>query len=146
MPKYGPIQKEELLPNTIRAIIDIPILGGAAQSVAADAVGTPEFDHTTFKVPSEALRHAKSMLVIIDYSWAATADGTLQVFSRTNTVVRGESTTKLGGESSEWEEITVTGIVADEELCIRGNITTAGAAGETSTIYRVILRIKTGVS
>jgi len=47
-------------------IVDIPILGGAAQSVAADAVGTPSFNHSRVVLPAEALRYLKSASVIID--------------------------------------------------------------------------------
>jgi len=140
---------DNLEDNTLRSIIDIPILGGAAQSVAADAVGTPEFNHTTFKVPAEALRHAKSAALILDHAWAATAGGTLQLYDRTAGAVVAESSPAFtGGEASEWLEITVdpATITADNELCIRANVTTAGAAGETATLYRAILRIKWGAS
>lgn len=138
---YGKFAADE-----IQAIIDIPILGGAGQSVAADAVGTPAFAHTTVTVPAEALKHLKSASLIIDYAWAATADGTIQLYDSTAATVRGESSAKTGGEASEWESFAVTGLVAGNTMVVRANITTAGAAGEVSTLYRAILRLVLGVS
>jgi len=132
--------------NEIQHIIDIPILGGASQSVAADAVGTPAFDHVRITLPAEALKHLKSASLIVDYVWAPTADGTIQLYDATAVAVRGESSAKTGGESSEWEEFSVTGLVAGNTMQVRVNITAAGAAGETVTLYRAILRLVLGVS
>jgi len=147
-----PIEQTDAIPygslkvDTIQLTVDIPILGGAAQSVAADVVGTPEFARTTVKLDSEVLKHLKSAKVIIDFAWAATADGTIQLYDRTAGAVRGETATLVGGESSEWSEFSVTGLVAGNEMCIRANVTVAGAAGEVVSLYRVILRLILGVS
>jgi len=135
------IRQYHIQRDIIEHIVDIPILGGAAQSVAADAVGTPTFARTTMRLPAEALKHLKSASVIIDYTWAATADGTYQLYDSTAGVVRGESTTKTGGETSEYEEFDVTNLVAGNTLVIRANVTVAGAAGETATLNRAILRL-----
>jgi len=140
--KYG-----QLGSNEIEFIVDIPILGGATQSVAADAVGTPTFAHTTVVLPREALKHVKSASVIIDYAWAATADGTIQLYDSTAAAVLGESAPKTGGEASEWEEFALATLpTAGNTMVIRANVAVAGAAGETATLYRVILRLVLGVS
>jgi len=138
---------DNLIANTIQFIIDVPILGGAAQNVAADAVGTSEFAHTTTKVTSEAVKHLKSAQLVVDYDWAATANGYIELYDRTTGTVLAQSAAKSGGESAEWEGISVTGIItAGNEMCVRVDITTAGAAGETVTLYRAILRLICGVS
>jgi len=132
--------------NEHQFIIDIPILGGAGQSVAADSTGAKNFTHTTFTVPAEALKHLKSASLIVDYAWAATADGTIQLYDVTAAAVRGESSAKAGGEKSEWESFSVSGLVAGNTMVVRANITAAGAAGENVTLYRVILRLVCGIS
>jgi len=136
----------KLADDTIRLIVDFPILGGAEQTVAADAVGTPTFAHTSFKLPTDALRHAYSTWVQLDYVWAPTADGYFELYDEDAAAVRGKSTTKTGGESSEWEGFEVTGLVEGNKLVLRANITTAGAAGETVSLYRVRLRIAYRIS
>jgi hypothetical protein len=132
--------------NQIQLIVDIPILGGAGQSVAADSTGAKNFAHTRFSVPTEALKHVKSALLIIDYAWAATADGTIQLYDTVAGAVRGESSAKAGGESSESESFSVSGLVAGNAMVIRANITVAGAADEVVTLYRAVLRLILGVS
>jgi len=147
-----PIEQTDAIPysslkvDTIQLVVDIPVLGGAEQSVAADAVGTPTFAHTRVVLPTNILKHLKSAKVAIDYAWAATADGTIQLYDETAATVRGETTTKTGGESSEWEEFTVTGLVEGNTLVIRANVTVAGAAGETISLYRAILILTLGIS
>jgi len=133
--------------NEIQVTVDIPILvsitGG---SVAADAVGTPAFAHTIFKLDTETIKHLKSANVCIDHAWAATADGKFQLYDVTAAAVRGESSANTGGETSSWESFSVSGLVAGNIHRIRVNITVAGAAGETVKLFRAILRLKLGVS
>jgi len=140
------IEYKKLADNTIQYTIEIPILGGASQSVAADAVGTPTFAHTTFTVHSSALRHLISARLFIDYAWAPTADGVIELYDSTAARVLGDSTDKTGGESSEWESFSVTDLVAANTLVIRAKITVAGAAGETVTLYRAVLRLVCAIS
>jgi len=139
---YGKIAAKE-----IQLTVDIPILvsitGG---SVAADAVGTPAFAHTIFKLDTETIKHLKSANVYIDHAWAATADGKFQLYDVTAAAVRGESSANTGGETSSWEGFSVSGLVAGNTHRIRVNITVAGAAGETVKLFRAILRLKLGVS
>ena len=133
--------------NEIQLIIDVPILSsGSVIEVAADAVATPTFAHTTVQVPAEALKHLKSASVIIDHAWAATADGTIQLYDSTAAAVRGETAAFAGGEASEWLSFSVSGLVAGNTMVIRANVTAAGAAGEKSSLYRAILRLVLGVS
>jgi len=137
----------KLAANEVQLIIDVPILSsGSVIEVAADAVATPTFAHTTVQVPAEALKHLKSASVIIDHAWAATADGTIQLYDSTAAAVRGETATFTGGEASEWLSFSVSGLVAGNTMVIRANVTAAGAAGEKSGLYRAILRLVLGVS
>jgi len=144
----GTITYGKLASNTIQITVDVPILiDGSGVTVAADATGTPAFSHTTIKLDSATIRHLKSAKLIVDYAWADTADGTIQLYDSTGATVIAESDTKSGGESSEWEEISVTGtLIAGNTIVVRANITTAGEAGETVTLYRAILRLTLGVS
>jgi len=142
----GTIEYTKLADNTIQFSVDIPILGGASQTVAADAVGTPAFPHTTFRITTEVLRHLVSAALILDYAWAPTADGTFELYDKTAAEVRGSSSAKTGGETSEWEAFTVIGLDAAGEHVVRAKITTAGAAGEVVTIYRAILRLTCRIS
>jgi hypothetical protein len=133
--------------DSIQATVDIPIVAAfAGATVAADALGTPSWPHTTVKVDTATLKHLKSAKLIVDYAWAATADGTIQLYDTTAAAVLGESTAKIGGESAEWEEFAVSGLVAGNTMVVRANVTAAGAAGETATLYRAILRLTLGVS
>jgi hypothetical protein len=98
--------------SQIQLIVDVPILlSGSAVTVAVDSTGAKDFPHTQFTVPSEALKHLKSASLIVDYAWADTADGTIQLYDSTAGAVRGESSAKTGGESSPWESISVYGLV-----------------------------------
>lgn len=133
--------------DSIQLTVDIPMVADfAGATVAADATGTPAWPHTTVKVDSATIKHLKSAKLIVDYAWAATADGTIQLYDSTAAAVRGESTAKVGGESSAWEEFAVSGLVAGNMMVVRANVTAAGAAGETATLYRAILRLTLGVS
>jgi len=92
------------------------------------------------------LKHLKSAVIVINYDWAPTADGVFQLYDSTAGVVRGSSTTKTGGESAAWETFSVTGLVEGNTYWLRANITVAGAAGETVTVYRAYLMLTLGVS
>jgi hypothetical protein len=144
--RAGTASRDIFPANELQWVVDIPILGGALQEVAADAVGTPTFPHTTVKVPAEALKHLKSASLILDFAWAATADGTIQLYDSTAGAVRAETATFTGGEASEWLEVAASGLVAGNTMVIRANVTVAGAAGEKASLYRAILRLVLGVS
>jgi len=137
--KYHLSEGEVLAIDVIKVVVPITI-ATRDESVAADAVATPEFTHYKFVIPTGALTHLKSATFVIDYTWAATADGTIQLYDSTAGDVVAESTAKAGGESSEWEEISVTGTLTEgNTLVVRANVTTAGAAGETATLNRAFL-------
>ena len=74
----------KLAANEVQLTVDIPVLvsitGG---TVAADAVGTPAFAHTTIVLDAETIKHLKSAALYIDHAWAATADGTIQLYDVT---------------------------------------------------------------
>jgi len=142
----GTLPYTSLESNAVQVTVDIPILM-SSESAAADAVGTPIFSHSTIKLDTETIKHLKSAKLIIDYDWPATAVGTIQLYDSTAAAVLAESTEKSGGESSEWEEIAVTGtLTAGNTIVLRANITSAGGTGEAVTIYRAILRLVLGVS
>jgi hypothetical protein len=136
-----------LADDTIRIPVAVMILG-SDQSVAADALGTPTFAHTTFVVPTSLTRHLYSAKLVIDYTWAATADGTIQLYDSTAAAVVAESSAKVGGESSEWEEISIdpANITEGNTWVVRANVTAAGAAGETATLHRALLLLEYRIS
>jgi len=119
-----------------------------------NGVWSPPADTTGIKarpqriyLDDEDVKHLKAAYLELAYKWAASADGTIQLYDSTGAVVRAESPTKTGGQSSEWEEIALTTLpVAGNTMVIRANIISAGAAGETVTLYRAILRLVLGVS
>lgn len=137
----------ELKADTIQLIVDIPILGDAAGgTVAADAIAIVNFAHTTCVLSAEAIKHLKSASIILDYKWAATADGYLELYDVTGAAVRATSVLLVGAEASEWLSLAATGLVAGNTHVVRANVTVAGAAAEVSTLFRAILRITLGVS
>jgi hypothetical protein len=141
------VRKEDVVANEIQFIIDVPILlSGTSVTVAADSTGAKNFGHSQFTIPAEAIKHLKSASLIVDYAWADTADGTIQLYDVTAAAVRGESSAKSGGESSLWETISVSGLVAGNTMVVRANITVAGATGETVALFRAILRLVCGIS
>ena len=140
------IRADELEPNTIQLTVDIPIFFGS-ETVPATATGAQTFAHTTIKLDQETLKFVKSAKVIVDYTWAATADGEFQLYDATAGKVLGTSTAKTGGESAAWEEFDITEVlVPGDEIELQANITTAGGTGETVTLNRAILRLVIGVS
>jgi len=135
----------KIVPNEYQFTVDIPVLVDAA-SVAADALGTPSFAHSEVRVRAESIKHLKSAQLILDYAWAATADGTIQLYDSTALVVIAETAALVGGEASPWLELAASGLVAGNSMAVRGNVTVAGAAGETATVYKAILRLVLGIS
>jgi len=141
----GEIPYTDLKDKTIQLVLDIPMLF-ERQSVAADAVGIQDIYDEPYKLRSEHIKHLKSAEFIINYAWAATADGTIQLYDSTAAAVLAESTTKTGGESVAFEVIDITGtLVAGNVLHVRVNITVAGAAGETTTVKRAWIRLILGI-
>jgi len=133
--------------NEIQLVLEVPLLGGAVQSVAADVTGTPAFAHTAQILRSEHLKHLKSAQVLLDFEWAATADGTLQLYDETAASVLAETSTFTGGESDDDLIITVTETLrAGNRIVVRANVTAAGAAGETVKLYRTVLKLILGIS
>jgi hypothetical protein len=139
--------KGDLAADTVQWAITIPLMVSAA-SVAADAVGTPKFGNSLARVRAEHLQSAKSAYVVLDYAWAATADGTIQVYDNTALAVIAETATLVGGEVAEYAELaaTLANIVAGNDIIVRANVTTAGAAGETATVNRAWLVLVCGAS
>jgi len=135
----------KLAANEIQLTIDVPVITYQV-SVAADTTGAKTFSSSTVLLDAATLKHLKSAKLIVDYTWAATADGTIQLYDSTAAAVRGASTAKAGGESSAWEAFTVSGLAAGNTMVIRANITLAGAAGETVRVNRAFLRLTLGVS
>jgi len=116
------------------------------RSVDADTTGLKAFGWSDLVLPEGSLKHLKSAVAVVAYSWAATADGTIQLYDVDADVVRGESTTKTGGEFVAWETFKVTGLVEGNAMYFRANITVAGAAGETVTLIKAYLLLTLGVS
>jgi len=138
---YGKLGEKE-----IQAVLEVPLLV-SSQSVAADAVGTPAFSQPAQSLRAEHLKHLKSAQVLLDFAWAATADGTIQLYDETAGAVLAETSTFTGGETDDDLIIDVTGTLkAGNRIVMRGNITVAGAAGETSTLNRAILKLVLGIS
>jgi len=139
------IKPRSIIPEQIKGIqfaLDLCMLGGPLREVAADAVGVTEFWGTAIFLTSEHLKHLKSAKFIIEYVWADTADGTIQLYDTTAGAVLAETTSKTGGEASTWEEVDVTGtLIAGNRICPRANITVAGAAGEVVKLRRAYLRL-----
>jgi len=138
---YGKLGEKE-----IQVVLEVPLLV-SSQSVAADAVGTPAFSQSAQALRAEHLKHLKSAQVLLDFAWAATADGTIQLYDETAGAVLAETSTFTGGEADDDLITDVTGtLVAGNRIVMRGNITVAGAAGETSTLNRAILKLVLGIS
>lgn len=147
-PREEDIVYTQLEDNTIQFYVYVPIIMDATGvSVAADAVGTQPFDHTVFKIAAADLRHVIDASCVIDYAWATAADGYIEVWDDTAGQVVGQSSAKTVGESSyESFEVDVTKLVALNTMFMRANITTAGGAGETVTLYRAYLSLRMGIS
>lgn len=125
--------------------VDVPLVTNSS-AVAADSTGAKAFVGSTQVLAAEAIKHLKSAQLIVDYTWAVTAHGTIQLYDATAAAVRGESLAKVGGESSEWEAFVVSGLAAGNTLQVRANITDAGQAGDAVTLFKAILRLTLGVS
>jgi len=125
---------------------EIGLLGGAAQSVPADSVAEVEMDHTLCRITGDHATHWHGGYCVVDYTWAATADGKIQLYDTTYGVVLGESPAKSGGEAAELEMFDIDKPAGPADVRIRVAITTAGATGETVTVYRAKVRILTRVS
>jgi len=141
----GEVPYGDLKTNTIQVVVPV-MLTVEPKSVAADSTGVKAIEWSGFVIQTNMLKHLKSAQAAMAYTWAPTADGTIQLYDGTAGVVRGESTTKTGGESSTWETFNVTGLVEGNTLDIRVNITVAGSAGETVTINKAYLILELGVS
>jgi len=136
----------KLSENAIQLVVEVPLVT-ADRSVAADAVGTPVFGHSAQILRSEHLKHLEAAQLFLDFAWAATADGTIQLYDETVGAVLAETSAFTGGESDDDLAIDVTGtLVAGNRIVVRANVTVAGAAGETVTVYRAILKLVLGVS
>jgi len=142
----GEIPYTDLEASTIEWVGDITFLCPDV-TVAADVTGRTLVGRSAFKLESQHLKHLKSAKLFLQYAWAATADGYLELYDDTADVVLAQSTLKTGGELSGWEKTDVTGtLVAGNLLKVAVNITVAGAAGETVEVRRCILRLIYGVS
>ena len=128
-----------------RIIVPFPLVT-ESQSVAADAVAVTNVPHSRVIVPSTLDAKVKSATLVLDYTWADTADGTIQLYDATGATVIAETSSKTGGESSEWEEVSVSTVTLGNTMNLRVNITTAGAAGEAVNVHRAFLLLSLGLS
>jgi len=137
----------KLVADTIALTVDIPILAtGTAVTVAADAIAAVTFPHTTVLLDTATIKHLKSAALILDHAWAATADGYIELYDVTGLAVRATTALLVGAEASVWLAIAATGLVAGNTMVVRANVTVAGAAGETASLFRAILRLTLGIS
>jgi len=141
----GEVPYGDLKTNTIQLVVPA-MLTVEPKSVAADSTGTKTIEWSGFTIQTNMLKHLKSARAAVAYTWAPTADGTIQLYDGTAGVVRGESTTKTGGEYSGFETFDVTGLVEGNTMYVRVNITVAGSAGETVTVHKAYLLLTLGVS
>lgn len=119
---------------------DIPLMM-SSDAVDASTTGAKNYEHSEQLWSAPNIYNVLQALVIIDYDWAATADGTFQLYDATNAAVLGESSSKAGGESSRYETFSVSVLSSEASILMRANITTAGASGEQVTLHRAILRL-----
>jgi len=119
---------------------DIPLMM-SSDAVDASTTGAKNYEHSEQLWSAPNIYNVLQALVIIDYDWAATADGTFQLYDATNAVVLGKSSSKTGGESSRYETFSVSVPSSEASILMRANITTAGASGEQVTLHRAILRL-----
>lgn len=133
--------------GTIAIPVLLTLFSGSVQA-AANNVAAVQFANTTFVIPSNFKKHLKSASLVLDHAWAATADGTIQLYDSTGSSVVVSSTAKTGGESSEWESasITLANLVEGHTLYLRANITVAGSSGEKVTLNRAFLLLQYAVS
>jgi len=164
MVRRGPIQDEEILNVSGAKLLDGSTPAGKMETNAIEIVENIDVqnvevavaaDSTGIKEPwgrlyldSQDVKHMKAAYLDLGYIWAATADGTIQLYNITDAVVVWESGTFVGGESSERTRFTLdtAKILAGKEYKMRVNITVAGAAGETARITRALLKIVKGIS
>jgi len=139
--------KGKLAANTIQWVEEI-VLSGEILTVAADTVGTPRFGDIDTVLLGQHKQSAKSAQLVISFTWAATADGTIQLYDATAAAVRAESAAFTGGETSRRTAISVplANLVPGNTLYMRANVTVAGAAGETVTLRFAKLEIVCGAS
>jgi len=141
------IPSAKLRSNEIKIVEEFDMIS-SSQSVVADAVGTPTFAHSAQILRSETVEKVKAGEALIDYEWATTADGSIEVYDETAGNVLGAITGLVGGETDDDAivEIDTTLLVAGNRIVVRANVTVAGDTGETATLHRVKLRIVRGYS
>jgi len=119
---------------------DIPLMM-SSDAVDASTTGAKNYEHSEQLWSAPNIYNVMQALVIIDYDWAATADGAFQLYDASFGIVLGESSSKSGGESSRFETFTVDIPFGETSIVVRADITTAGASGEQVTLHRAILRL-----
>ena len=144
--KDATLKAADIAPNELQAVENIEVINGTF-AAAADSVGVKE-PFMRIRLDPEDVKHLKAAYLDIAYVWAATADGKWEFYDLTGAVVVAESTLKTGGESSERERITldIAKLVADRDYKVRCNITVAGGAGETASMYKATLKLVKKVS
>jgi len=138
---------KQLIPtDEVQFVIEVP-LKTESGTVLVEAVGTPAWANSAQILRSEHLKHLKSAQVLLDYTWAFTANGTIQVYDETAAAVLAETVLFSGGEADDDLIVDVTGtLVAGNRIVVRANVTVAGGTGETATLNRAILKLICGVS
>lgn len=141
------INSSEITVDEIQVVVPLTVVSDAAGvTAAAAAIAVVNFPHTTFVLPALSIKHLKSAILGIDYTWAATADGYIELYDATGLAVRATTALLVGAEASTWATVAVTGLVAGNSHIVRANVTVAGAAGEVATLFRAVLILTLGVA
>lgn len=142
------LNKGDLVSDTIRMEIIIPLMNGAKTAIAGDAVA-----RTTIALrrllSSDLLACAKAVYFECAYTWADTADGTIGLYDHTAAGdVTGSTLSFTGGESSERNRTAdfLDNITAGREFSASVNVTVAGGGGETIDLNDAYLIVVIGIS
>jgi len=116
----------------------------ASTSVAADTTGVKNIGSAVALALELIPKDARRAELIIEYAWAATADGYFRLRDATAGVDIKDGASKTGGESGT-ETITIDDVeklIEGNSLQLQANVTVAGAAGETVTVTSAKLTLK----
>jgi len=143
---YQAVEADDIVEKAIQLVLEVPLLGGAEQTIDAGTTGAKAFAHTAQKLRSEHLKHLKSAQLLLDFKWATTADGTIRLYDEDAAAVLAETSTFTGGEEDDDLLIDLTGTLkAGNRIVVQANVT-AAATGETASLFRAVLKLVVGVS
>jgi len=141
------LTRDQFADNEIQMVLEVPLICGGEQTVSAETAGYKYFSHTAQLLLSEHLKHLKSAKLLVDFTWAATANGRVQLHDATADATLAESPYYYGGESDDDLVVDVTGtLVAGNRIVMRAHVAVAGATGETVSLFRAILKLIVGIS